>query len=132
MARSREKGKGRREGGRFVMLPHHVIQHAAVTTLHAAVRWVLVALVAQYNGNNNGALALPMPTAQTFGINSPDTLSRGLRILRERGLIIQTYPGSYHPPEVARYAVTWKPLDHTQWTTSGPPTNDFRGWSDAA
>lgn len=114
------------------MLPHHVIQHPSVTTLHAACRWVLVALVAQYNGNNNGALALPISTAALFGVTSSNTLSRSLRELQSRGLVIQTYPGSYHPPEVARYAITWKPMDDTQWSRKGPPTNDFKGWPHAA
>ena len=132
MAVNRLKAKGRRETGRFVMLPHHIIQHSSVTTLHAACRWVLVALVAQYDGKNNGALALPMPTAKQFGIASSNTLNRSLRELEKRGLVQQTFPGSYHPPLVARYAITWKPIDETQWTRKGPPSNAFREWNHAA
>ena len=130
--KSRIRAKGRRESGRFVMLPHSIIQHPAVATLHPACRWVLVALVAQYDGKNNGALALPMPTARLFGITSSNTLNRSLRELRARGLVIQTHPGSYHPPEVARYAITWKPTDDTQWSNKSAPTSDFKGWNSAA
>lgn len=128
----RAKHTGRRESGRFAMLPHHVIQHPAVTTLPAACRWVLVALAAQYHGSNNGALALPLSTAGRFGITSSNTLNRSLRELRSHGLIEQTYPGSYRPPEVARYAITWKPMDNTPWSRKGPPTNDFKRWANAA
>ena len=132
MTRTHERMRGRKESGRFTMLPHVVIEHPAVTTLNPALRWVLVVLAAQHNGRNNGALALPISTAKLFGITSTNTLNRGLRALEERGLIVQTSPGSYHPPKPARYGITWKPMDHTEWSRKGPPTSDFRRWSDAA
>jgi hypothetical protein len=132
MGLTRKRARGRKESDSFAMLPNAVTQHPAMTTLSPALRWVLVALVAQYKGGNNGALALPLSTAKLFGITSTNTLNRGLRALEDRGFIVQTFPGSYSPPKPARYGITWKPMDATDYSRKGPPTSDFRGWSDAA
>lgn len=132
MALKRERARGRKESGRFVMLPHAVIQHRAVITLSPAARWVLVAVAAQFNGKNNGALALPLSTASSFGITSSNTLSRGLHELESRSLIVKTFQGSYSPPLPARYAITWQPFDDTTWSRKGAQTSTYRGWSDAA
>ena len=132
MARTRARIRGRKESGRFARLPHSILMHPSVTSLTAAVFRVLVAVVAQYDGRNNGALALPLSSAHTFGVTSANTLSRGLREMQVRGLVLQTYPGSYHPPAPARYAVTWLPTDDTTWTKKGPPTSEFREWNRAA
>ena len=132
MAQKRERVQGRKESGRFARLPHSILMHPSVTSLPAAMFRVLVAVVAQYDGRNNGALALPLSSARGFGITSANTLSRGLREIQARGLVLQTDPGSYTPPLPARYAVTWLPTDNTPWTKKGPPTSAFREWNRVA
>lgn len=111
------KAKGRSQtGGRFALLPLSVLKDPAVTSLDPAVRWVLVALAAQYSGGNNGAISLTLPVAREYGIRSSDTLRRGLSELCERRLIEKTFQGSYTPPLPARYAINWQPLNDTEWT----------------
>jgi triphosphoribosyl-dephospho-CoA synthetase len=126
--KKRERFKGRRESGRFAMLPESVLMHPAVTTAPPAVRWVLVALTAQYNGHNNGALVLTTQVAKAFGIGSVDTLRRGLGDLEQRQLIEKIDPGSYRPPRPARFAITWKPLDATEWCRQSPAAHAYRRW----
>lgn len=114
------------------MLPLSVLRHPSVTTLHAAVRWVLVALAAQYTGRNNGALTLTRAAAREYGIASSDTLNRGLTELERRGLVMRTDPGSYMPPRPARFALTWRPLDDTDYSCANKiPSFDYRGWTHA-
>lgn len=126
--RVRATGKG--AGERFAALPVSVLTSPAVAMLSVATRWVLVALAAQFSGSNNGALSLPAAAAAKFGIKSRDTLYSGLARLCERGLAIQTDPGSYQPPRPARYAVTWRPLDDTPYTTgTRTASHDYRAWT---
>lgn len=129
-ANRRVRATGKGAGERFAALPVSVLTSPAVATLSAATRWVLVALAAQFTGRNNGALSLPAAAAAKFGITSRDTLYSGLARLCERGLAIQTDPGSYQPPRPARYAVTWRPLDDTAYTTgTRTASHDYRNWT---
>lgn len=117
----------RKTGGRFALVPLSVLKDPAVTTLDASVRWVLIALTGQYSGGNNGRLSLTRAVAREYGIRSVDTLRRGLLKLCERGLIEQTHPGSYVPPTPACYALTWQPLDQTEWTRkTRTPSHAYR------
>lgn len=102
------------------MLPLSVLKHAAVAALDPAARWVLVALAGQFSGGNNGGLSLTRAVAREYGINSSDTLTRGLQALCEAGLAERTYLGSYRPPAPARYALTWHPMNRTEWTNAAP------------
>lgn len=57
---------------------------------HAHFR-VLIALLASYAGNNNGALVLMREQARKFGIASNQTLALGLEELIKRRLIVQPF-----------------------------------------
>lgn len=121
--------KPRKSKGRFAMLPHVLLQHAAVTTLTVAHRWVLVAVTAEYNGRNNGGIVLTPHIAAGYGITSVDTLRKGLAEIERRGLVVRTDPGSYRPPRPARYAITWQPMDATDYTASSRvPSHKYRDW----
>lgn len=116
MPRLDTRGRRPNSGDRCAILPLVVLKHEAVTTLPAAVHRVLVAMAGQFSGGNNGALSLTRSVAREYGIRSVETLQRGLAQLRERGLLELTYPGSYIPKVPACYAVTWRPLNRTEWT----------------
>lgn len=114
------------------MLPHCVLKHSSVTTLDPAVRWVLVALAGQYNGHNNGAISLGRAAAREYGVRSADTLFRALRVLCDRRLAEMIFPGSRVPPLPARYALTWLPVNATEWTSAvRTPSHAYRqaDWS---
>lgn len=62
--RSRQKHKGRREGGNFVMIPHAVQDSAAWAMASATAIKMLCDLARQYNGRNNGDLCAALTRAQ--------------------------------------------------------------------
>ena len=55
-AKRREKAKNRKETGRFAQLPHVVLNSADYISLSYKSKALLVDLVYQYNGKNNGDL----------------------------------------------------------------------------
>lgn len=130
---SRRDPRRKRGGGRFARLPVVVLEHVAVRTLsHSAFR-VLVLLVAQYHGGNNGALGITPSQASTSGVGSRHTLYKSLRELEARGLIEMTYPASRTPPRPTMWAITWEAVDATDYSTSTRrAARTFERWSPAA
>lgn len=121
-------GKRKKKSGRFLMLPATVLDSAAFRSLsHAEVR-VLILLAADYDGSNNGGLALTRSQARARGIGSNATLDSGLRQLEQCGLITRTDPGMMRPPKPARFAVTWKPTDKTNFTKHSAAGHEYRHW----
>jgi hypothetical protein len=111
------------------MLPLEVMRSDALTTAPPAVRWALVVIALDFRGTNNGALTLTRARAAQFGINSSDTRDRALHMLMDRGLIVRTHPGQRRPPSPSRYAVTWHPINATEWTKEmAEATHDYRHW----
>jgi hypothetical protein len=120
-------------GGRFAKLPLMVLETPAVTTLNHAAFRVLVLLAAQYNGHNNGAIGLTANQAAQAGISSDSTLYRSLRELQERRLIQETYPASRVPPRPTMWALTWMPLNNTDYSNeTRKPTHAYKDWRSAA
>lgn len=115
--------------GRFAKLPIAVLEHVSVRTLpHAAFR-LLVLIAAAFNGFNNGALVITASQAEAAGIGSRHTFYAGLRELEGRGLIETCYPASRVPPRPTMYAVTWMPLNDTQFSRkTSTPTHAYRTW----
>lgn len=113
MARDRMKGKGRKEGGRFVMLPETLLLSQEYQNLTGEAIRLLIVLALQYNGRNNGDLSAARSVVRRHGITSADTLSANLRRLQAAGLIVRTRDGQFcgGASTCALYALTWKPLD---------------------
>jgi hypothetical protein len=110
-------------------VPVLVLESQAVSTLpHAAFR-VLVLLAAEFTGYNNGALGITASQAAQTGIRSDKTLYRSLHELEQRQLILMTYPASRVPPRPTMWALTWLPLDDTNYTSrTQKPTHAYRDW----
>lgn len=113
MARSRAKARGRRDSGPFVALPHVVLDSADFCALSGSALRVLLGLLRQYRGANNGDLSASFTQAEQWGIGSKTTLANALQELQERGLIIRTREGRFLKPGgcCALYAVTWHAID---------------------
>jgi hypothetical protein len=118
--RSRQKHKGRREGGGFSALPHAVQDSPNWTQCSGSAVKLLCALVRQYNGRNNGDLCAARSTLREHGIDSPDTITWALRELLHYGLIVLTRQGGLHMPNL--YAVTWQAIDECDGKLECPPT----------
>lgn len=110
------------------MLPVKVLNTDAFKTLSHATVHVLVLIAGEYNGHNNGALGLSKTQAASHSISNR-TLYRALRSLEARGLIDRTYHSSRVPPRPTMFALTWVPLDNTNWTTEGVrPAKTYLDW----
>lgn len=109
MARTREKIKGRRESGSFIMLPHAVIEDPNFVALSAQAVKLFIDLYGQYKGSNNGDLCAAWSVMQKRGWRSKATLFKALRELDARGLIMTTRQGGRKLATL--YAVTFKDID---------------------
>ena len=125
MAMTREKAKGRKEGGRFFALPATVLNSPQLRGLSGSGTRVLLMLGEQYNGKNNGDLEATFNTAKKWGIGSQETLSRALADLMARELIIRTREGAFVNPgrKCALYALGWHPIDECKGKLDIAPTN---------
>lgn len=125
-AKTRLRAKGRRGGETepFLMLPHALLAHPAWLTLPAPCFRVISGIAVQYNGGNNGQLALPFSVARDrFGVRSYGNYRDALKELELRGLIACTRRGVGGLPRLVNlYALTWRGIDGT----AAP--NHWRRW----
>lgn len=122
----RRHPKHKSGGGRFARLPLRVLRDSSVIGLSHATFRVLVLLTAQFKGDNNGALGLSKSQAANQHISNK-TLYQALDALEEHKLIEKTYPASRVPPRPTMYALTWIPVDDTDWSLgTRVPTRIFR------
>jgi len=98
------------------MLPVRVLIAGAFKTLPVGYQRVLWILAAQYDGGNNGDLALTRKMAKHFGLNNERQRSHGLKELEVRGLIEKTRQGGLSYGGIRRptlWALTWRPIDYS-------------------
>lgn len=100
----------KRDGGGFIPLPFSVLNGAAYLGVSAHARMLLLDLVAQYRGNNNGDLCAAFSMMKLRGWKSTHTLQAAKLELIEAGLIVETRKGA-RPSKASLYAVTWYALD---------------------
>ena len=115
-AKRREKAKNRKETGRFAQLPHVVLNSADYISLSYKSKALLVDLVYQYNGKNNGNLTAALGFLKTRGWVRSATLSSAANELLEANLIIKTREGRFQNPHsrCALYAITWQPINECE------------------
>lgn len=101
--------KSKREPGGFVPLPTIVIRSSQFIELSAHAVKLLVDLLSQYRGDNNGDLCATWSMMEARGWKSRDTLAKSLAELVDRGFVTQTRQGGRHAPSL--YAVTIYALD---------------------
>lgn len=121
---------------RHAQLPLRVLKSKAYQTLGYYQRAVLVALCAEYNGHNNGTLALTNVQAEEkYGILGKSRFYPALRELEKHCLIRCTYKGKLrqlddkHSP--SRYALTFQPLDESpvyNIREESQPRNTYENW----
>jgi len=106
---------GRRPTSTFAGIPKEVLSTDKYAQLSGWDVKLLVDLVEQYNGYNNGDLCCAWNGSNKFrgmkhrGWRSKGTLYRSLRTLLRLGFIEQTRQGGKHKPSL--YALTWQPID---------------------
>lgn len=109
-----------REAGGFAALPHCVLRSVGITKLSAHASKLLLDLLAQWRGDNNGTLCCAWVVMQTRGWRSRETLDRARRELVASDFLMVTRPGGNHRPTL--YALTFYRLDVCKGRHDTPPT----------
>jgi hypothetical protein len=110
MANSYSKAKGRNEKGRFVALPHHCLNHENYIRMNDKAKVLIVNVVLQYNGGNNGDLCIAFSMMKKQGWKSKQTLYLAINELLHYGWLVRTRIGGLNKtPHL--YAITFHPID---------------------
>lgn len=97
--------------GRFAGIPHSVLNTPEYIKCPASAKALLIELVMQYNGHNNGKLMATLKLLKKRGWNSQHTISRAVKSLMNAKLVKCTRLGRC-PNIAAWYAITWRSIDH--------------------
>lgn len=106
-----KRRKGASIDGRFLALPHRLLDSKAYIGLSAPASRLLVDLARQYAGVNNGKLLCTLSALKSRGWTSNDTLYRARREL-EAVKLIQLTRHAMKPRRAAWWGLCWLPLDY--------------------
>ncbi len=119
-----------KEGG-FSSIPQQVLSGPDVRELSHAEFRVLMIIVSQYRGSNNGDLCATEKVMSAAGICSPDTINRAIKALLAKGLIVKTQNGGYSGKDGKRkpalYALSWLPIDSIDRLDNGSWVPKIKG-----
>jgi hypothetical protein len=112
-AKKRRQVKGRNENGRFLSIPHCVMNSFDYINLSTKSKVLLFDLAFQYNGKNNGNLTAAFAVMKKRGWVREATIFSAVRELMKANMIIRTREGKFQNPHsrCALYALTWKNID---------------------
>ena len=113
-------------GGGFFLLPHCLLKSAAFRTASPRAIKVLMALLAEHNGFNNGSIGLGRRDLGKFmGNQNHAANSAALYELVERGIVALEKVHLKAKRLAWEYRLTFVP------TASGPATNDYLAWRES-
>ena len=121
MARRKDK-MPEKVGGQYSAFPHAVFDSASFAGASDKAKALLLALVRQLNGRNNGHLHLTSQWLKEHGYTCPANNIKARTELIERGLIVKTKQGGLNLG-ADLFAVTW--LDITNWSGLEISQRDF-------
>jgi hypothetical protein len=98
-----------REPGQFVTFPQAVLHSPAFKRLSAHAVKLLLDLLSQFKGNNNGDLCAAWKLMEKRGWKSRETLNKARKELLSEDLITLTRQGGMH--QASLYAVTFRKID---------------------
>lgn len=110
MSRGRRRVDHKREEGRFAAIPHDVLRSPKFVALAPAAVKLLLDLLWQYNGENNGRLLATLKKMRERNWRGEHQLVNARRELSEAGFIMETRKGA-RPNRAAWWAITWFSLD---------------------
>ena len=109
MAKNYAEVKNRRESTGFTKLPYCVQDSPNFTKLSSNAIRLLLDLIRQHRGSNNGALIAAWSCMQKRGWRSPDTLHYAILELLHFQFVVRTKVGGKN--RYAHYALTWTTVD---------------------
>ena len=116
MARKNPK----KNGGTFLLLPHHMLRHPAFGSLSANATKLFIEIAIEYNGKNNGDLSATFNSLKMRGFKSKGTLDRALKELMNIGFIQKTRQGGKN--KCCLYGLTLHKLDECDGKMDVNPT----------
>ncbi|MCY1292931.1 hypothetical protein [Pseudomonas sp. D(2018)] len=124
MVANRRKAKGRSPSGTYAVIPHVVMDSEDFLAISGAALRVLLGLLRQFRGANNGNLSATIQQSRVWGVKSPSTLVIALQELMDRNLIIRTRDPKYCNPGgiCALYALSWLAIDECGGRLDVDPT----------
>ena len=113
MAKTRLNIKGRRNQGRFMGIPHIVLENPDYYNLSTKSKALLIEIAYQYNGKNNGDMTVARKILKARGWNRNATITSAIKELMTANLIVRTREGFFQNPSsrCALYALSWHPID---------------------
>lgn len=117
--------KKKRERGGFVTLPYILLRSDPFVALSAHAKALLLDLLAQYKGDNNGDLCLAWSVMKLRGWKSEATLNKAKRELLAKDFIMVTRQGGKH--RASLYALTFYSIDECKGKLDVPPTHSPPG-----
>lgn len=107
---NRKEAKAKRESGGFAPLPYQLLRSHSLGALSPRATKLLLDLLAQYNGFNNGDLAVAWKLMKKRGWHSQMTLNKAKDELLDRDMIMVTRQGGRN--KATLYALTFYAIDH--------------------
>jgi hypothetical protein len=104
-----KEAQAKREPGGFVSLPHIVLRSESFARLDAYAVKLLMDLLSQYKGDNNGDLCAAWSLMKKRGWRSKDTLDKALKALRSAEWIEIARRGGRNRANL--YALTFYAVD---------------------
>jgi len=134
MSRNRrfKDAKSKRDGTTFIPVPVAVLESAAYRGLPMRAKALLLDMLQQYRGINNGDISAAFSNMKAFGWKSEATLFAARRELEEAGLVFVTRMGArpnrptlfgftfYELDEMSKLEVTRKSFPRGQWRMKDP------------
>lgn len=99
----------KREAGGYVALGSHFLRSRTCATLGSLASKLLLDLLSQYNGTNNGDLCATWTLMKDRGWRSKSSLEKALRELLQKGVIEKSRQGGRH--KASLYALTMFAID---------------------
>jgi hypothetical protein len=109
MSRSSRHPKKRKE--RFVGIPYHIVCRDEFINLSHKAKALLIDLLHQYHGANNGSQSACWTLMRERGWKSSSTLYRAFKELQETGFVIITRQGFKIRGKPTLCAITWRSID---------------------
>lgn len=107
--RPRLRHKPKWGGGQFTALPCVVLRSAKLANLSPVAVKLMLDLLSQYDGKNNGDLCSAYSVMQKRGWSSKSNLDRALKELLAAKFVVVTEQGGRHKPTL--YALTFYAID---------------------
>ena len=106
------KRKVKNQSAHYAQIPLDVLKTQAFSTLSSSAHVLLMRCLAKYRPNTNGDISLVQSEYSFYGLGCKKTMTRAIRELLERRLIVRTRHGSRGSSRLCSlYGVAWLPMD---------------------